>query len=92
MLVYLAVSLFDKGSLVIVGPGLVKIFGNDLGTQLLPIVNMGSLIAFVLSPILQLALLNIMGFDYFLALCGAMVMLTAVYNSRLEMKYAKYLF
>lgn len=29
--VYVATMMFDKGALVVIGPGLIKIFGDELG-------------------------------------------------------------
>lgn len=43
--------MFDKGSTVVVGPGLIKIFGNDVGTQLLSFISSGSLVALIISPL-----------------------------------------
>jgi hypothetical protein len=74
----LAVSIFDKGSLVIVGPGLVKIYGSDLGAQLLPIVNVGALLALIVSPMLQFGFRNVLDFDYLLAICGGIIVLTSL--------------
>lgn len=43
--------VFDKGAIVIIGPGLLKIFGADLGHQLFPMTYLGSMLAFILSPL-----------------------------------------
>lgn len=62
--------MFDKASMVIEGPGLVKIFGQDLGTQLLPFINSGALLGLVLAPVFQFFMSNFISFDYILALGG----------------------
>ena len=49
---YVGLTIFDKGSILIIGPGLIKIFNNDLGTQLYPIIMTGSLGALLISPLL----------------------------------------
>lgn len=49
--------------MVIVGPGLLKIFGSELGHQLLPITFTGSMMAFVLSPLAQYFLLRYIDMD-----------------------------
>lgn len=55
--------MFYKGGMVIVGPGLLKIFGSELGHQLLPITFTGSMMAFVLSPLAQYFLLRYIDMD-----------------------------
>jgi hypothetical protein len=37
--------------MVLVGPGLVKIFGTEIGTELLAILNSASLVSFILAPL-----------------------------------------
>lgn len=51
LIVYVTTMMFDKGALVVIGPGLIKIFGDDLGHQLFPMTYIGSLSAIILGPV-----------------------------------------
>jgi hypothetical protein len=48
---YFIISIFDKGATIVIGPGLVKIFGNTVGTEILALVNSVSLLSLILAPL-----------------------------------------
>jgi hypothetical protein len=50
-LVYITTMVFDKGALVIIGPALIKIFGDEIGHQLFPLTYISSLFSIVFGPV-----------------------------------------
>ena len=50
-IVYVITMMFNKGALVITGPALIKIFGDDIGNQLFPITYVSSIISIVIGPV-----------------------------------------
>lgn len=53
----------SKGAIVILGPGLLKLFGERIGNQLFPVVNISALVGFIASPISQFILVPLIEFD-----------------------------
>lgn len=50
-LVYVITMVFDKGALVVIGPALIKIFGDEIGHQLFPLTYISSLLSVIIGPV-----------------------------------------
>ncbi|KAM3137441.1 hypothetical protein pb186bvf_010414 [Paramecium bursaria] len=81
---YLTLSIVTKGAIVILGPGLLKIFGGDVGTQIIPIINIGTLIAFVASPIFQWLFIEMIEFDGIFILQGLFIIMSAYLGKQIQ--------
>lgn len=56
-------GICERGLQTIIGPGLVKIFGMQLGAELLPLKGTSFFLALISIPLVQLALLQHFNFD-----------------------------
>jgi len=70
--------------MLIIGPGLIKIFNNEIGTQLYPIIMTGSLAALLVSPLLQFLFSKFASYDTLLRFCGFLILLSSCFNCLLE--------
>lgn len=60
---YLLLSIVSKGIIVILGPGLLQIFGKKTGTEIFPVVNFSSLLGFIFSALAILFIVPLFRFD-----------------------------
>ncbi|CAD8044553.1 unnamed protein product [Paramecium primaurelia] len=88
-IVYVVTMMFDKGALVVTGPALIKIFGDDIGHQLFPLTYISSLVSVVVGPISQFILLKYFSFDIILYCQGSLILLVIIFIIRLNMNYQK---
>ncbi|CAD8053598.1 unnamed protein product [Paramecium sonneborni] len=89
LIVYVITMMFDKGALVVTGPALIKIFGDDIGHQLFPITYISSLLSIVIGPVSQFILLKYFSFDIILYCQGSLILLVIIFIIRLNMNYQK---
>ena len=59
----MAISSIDGGIMCIIGPGLVRIFGFEIGSKLYPIKQTSFYISMFIVPLLQLLLMNYISVD-----------------------------
>lgn len=67
---YLSCSFFDGGVMSVIGPGLLHIFGLNIGTKLLGVKGISFVFSLMLIPILSLTLINSLEMKYILLLLG----------------------
>lgn len=64
-ILFILVGLTDKAMLTIMGPGLVKMFGIQIGTELLPYKGVSVLLGYILAPLVYICLSSyITPFEY----------------------------
>lgn len=56
MMLFIFIGLVDKAIVTVMGPGLVKIFGIDTATQLLPYKGLSMFFGFLIAPLGYIAL------------------------------------
>ena len=79
--------IFDKGALVIIGPGLLKLYGNQMGHQLYPFTHCGVLFAVLASSLSTVILNKYLTFDEIFVLQGCIVIFSLIFIIRLNMTY-----
>ncbi|KAM3142213.1 hypothetical protein pb186bvf_005622 [Paramecium bursaria] len=85
--VYILLMIFDKGALVIIGPGLLKLYGNQMGHQLYPFTHCGVLFAVLGSSLSTVILNKYLTFDEIFVLQGCIVIFSLIFIIRLNMTY-----
>ncbi|CAK64375.1 unnamed protein product (macronuclear) [Paramecium tetraurelia] len=81
---YLLLSIVSKGIIVILGPGLLQIFGKKTGADILPIVNFSGLLGFIISALSILLIVPMLRFDGTFIFQGLLIGLAAYSTKKLN--------
>lgn len=81
------ISCIDGGILCIIGPGLIHIFGFEVGSRLYPIKQTSFYVSMILVPILQLVLMKIFTYDQIFYIFGAGNVIAVGLASSIKEKY-----
>ena len=82
-----AIASIDGGIMCIIGPGLIRIFGFEIGSKLYPIKQTSFYLSMIIVPISQLMLMNFISMEMIFVVFAAGNMLSVILVYFLKEKY-----